>query len=92
MQEDGFAMTMPKEERPAEVPATATPAGTVRDRWSWTEPAAWTERMLTALETGVKGNVWFSLIDKVFAERNLRGLHESAVQPRLRRGRSCVGR
>ncbi|MCA1703697.1 MAG: group II intron reverse transcriptase/maturase [Actinobacteria bacterium] len=28
--------------------------------------------MLTALEEGVKGGVWFSLIDKVFAERNLR--------------------
>lgn len=28
--------------------------------------------MLTALEQGVKGGVWFSLIDKVFAERNLR--------------------
>jgi RNA-directed DNA polymerase len=28
--------------------------------------------MLTALEKGVKGGVWFSLIDKVFAERNLR--------------------
>jgi len=28
--------------------------------------------MLTALDEGVKGGVWFSLIDKVFAERNLR--------------------
>lgn len=28
--------------------------------------------MLTALEEGVKGGVWFSLIDKVFAERTLR--------------------
>ena len=28
--------------------------------------------MLTALETGVKGGVWFSLIDKVYAERTLR--------------------
>jgi RNA-directed DNA polymerase len=28
--------------------------------------------MLTALETGVKGGVWFSLIDKVYAMRNLR--------------------
>jgi len=28
--------------------------------------------MLTALEDGVKGGVWFSLIDKVHAERNLR--------------------
>jgi RNA-directed DNA polymerase len=27
--------------------------------------------MLTALEGGVKGNVWFRLIDKVFSERNL---------------------
>ena len=28
--------------------------------------------MLTALENGVKGGVWFSLIDKVYSERNLR--------------------
>lgn len=28
--------------------------------------------MLTALEAGVKGGVWFSLIDKVYAERTLR--------------------
>jgi RNA-directed DNA polymerase len=27
--------------------------------------------MLTALETGVKGDVWFRLIDKVWSERNL---------------------
>lgn len=27
--------------------------------------------MLVALDEGVKGNVWFSLIDKVYAERNL---------------------
>ena len=37
----------------------------VQGRWAWTEPAVWTERMLTALEQGVKGGVWFSLIDKV---------------------------
>jgi RNA-directed DNA polymerase len=65
-------MNTPTEGTPAKVPASATQAGTVRDRWSWTEPTVWTERMRTALETGVKGNVWFSLIDKVFAERNLR--------------------
>lgn len=28
--------------------------------------------MLTALEQGVRGNVWFSLIDKVYSEQNLR--------------------
>src|SRR5208282_6919214 len=30
------------------------------------------ERMLTALEQGVKGGKWFSLIDKVHPERTLR--------------------
>lgn len=37
------------------------------DRWPWVEPAIWTPRMLTALEQGVKGGSWFSLIDKVYA-------------------------
>lgn len=65
-------MTAPTDEDPAAVPATAPQAGSVRDHWPWAEPAVWTERMLTALETGVKGSVWFRLIDKVFAERTLR--------------------
>ena len=64
-------MTTPAEDPPAPVPAPAMQAGTARDRWSWTEPTVWTERMLTALETGVKGGVWFSLIDKVYALPNL---------------------
>ena len=38
---------------------------------AWAEPAVWTERMLTALEQGVKGGVWFSLIDKVYSPANL---------------------
>jgi len=25
------------------------------ERWSWVEPEVWTERMVAALETGVKG-------------------------------------
>lgn len=32
----------------------------------------WTERMLKALDTSVKGGVWYSLIDKVYAEATLR--------------------
>jgi RNA-directed DNA polymerase len=51
-------------------------AGEVRARWAWTEPCVWTERMLTALENGVKGGVWFSLIDKVGAPRVLRWAFE----------------
>ena len=52
---------------PARVPETAKHVGEVRSRWAWTEPSVWTERMLTALENGVKGGNWFSLIDKVYA-------------------------
>lgn len=43
----------------------AKQAGDVRARWAWTERSIWTNRMLAALEQGVKGGVWFSLIDKV---------------------------
>jgi RNA-directed DNA polymerase len=50
----------------------AKQAGDIRARWAWTEPCVWTDRMLTALENGVKGGQWFSLIDKVWDERNLR--------------------
>lgn len=40
-------------------------------RYDWVEACAWTDRMLTALEKGVKGNKWFSLIDKVFKFQTL---------------------
>lgn len=35
------------------------------------ERGVWSEKMLVALQNGVKGNVWFSLVDKVCAERTL---------------------
>jgi RNA-directed DNA polymerase len=57
-------MNMLPEDKPPTVPNSATQDGSLWLRWSWVERAAWTERMLTALEQGVKGNVWFSLIDK----------------------------
>ena len=61
-----------QESRLAEVPLEAKQARDVRARWAWAEPAVWTDRMLTALERGVKGGVWFSLIDKVYSPGNLR--------------------
>jgi RNA-directed DNA polymerase len=64
-------MTIPAETPPSAVPVTAKQDGEVRERWLWTEPTVWTERMLTALEQGVTGGVWFSLIDKVWTESNL---------------------
>jgi RNA-directed DNA polymerase len=39
----------------------------LRQRWEWTEETIWSEKMLAALENGVKGGKWFSLIDKVYA-------------------------
>ena len=60
------------EAEPAAVPARAKQAGEIQGRWSWVEPSVWTERMLTALEKGVKGGKWYSLIDKVSSLRNLR--------------------
>ena len=60
------------EKEPAGVPATAKQAGDIRARWAWAEPAVWTERMLTALEEGIKGGKWYSLMDKVYSMPNLR--------------------
>ena len=65
-------MTRSTEAQPEAVPARATRAGEALLRWGWVEPTAWTERMLTALEQGVKGGKWFSLIDKVHPDRTLR--------------------
>lgn len=59
------------EEQPEAVPARATRAGELLLRWGWVELTVWTERMLTALEEGVKGGSWYSLMDKVYPERNL---------------------
>lgn len=44
---------------------------TVADKWPWVEACVWTERMLAALDNGVKGGKWFSLIDKVYARKTL---------------------
>ena len=59
------------ENKPATVSETTPPAGETHDPWGWVERSAWTERMWTALEEGVKGDKWFRLIDKVYAPRNL---------------------
>ena len=57
---------------PAPLSEATTPAGAVRARWAWTAPEVWTERMLTALEQGVRGGQWYTLIDKVYALPTLR--------------------
>ena len=40
-------------------------------KWSWVEASIWTDRMLAALGNGVKGDKWFSLVDKVYRTATL---------------------
>ena len=56
----------------ASVKSAAMPAGAILLRWKWVERSVWTDRMLKALETGVKGGKWYSLMDKVWSPDNLR--------------------
>ena len=46
--------------------------GQTESRKDWVERAVWSERMLEALETGVRGGKWHSLYDKVYGLSNLR--------------------
>lgn len=60
-------------------------AGGPRD-WSWAEASVWTERMVSALENGVKGGKWYSLMDKVYAPATL-----AAAWARVRANRGAAG-
>jgi RNA-directed DNA polymerase len=63
---------MKREEEPSvSVPARDKQAE--EDLWQRhkAERGVWSEPMLVALERGLKGNKWFSLIDKVWSERTL---------------------
>jgi RNA-directed DNA polymerase len=53
------APTVPRDDGPKQG------ADTWQRDWSWVEASIWTPRMLAALENGVKGGKWFSLIDKL---------------------------
>jgi RNA-directed DNA polymerase len=74
--------TTMSEDQPSKVPHAAKQDGEVLFRWSWTQRAVWTERMLTALEQGVKGGCWFSLMDKVYAPRNLEAAYQQVARNR----------
>jgi len=54
--------------------------------WSWVEAAVWTERMVSALENGVKGGRWYSLMDKVYAPATL-----AAAWARVRANKGAAG-
>ena len=63
----------PKQE--AEIPTRSKDKRQTRNlkpSWKWVEASIWTDNMLTALDNGVKGDKWFSLIDKVYRMRTLK--------------------
>ena len=85
-QEGGCVKDRTTEAQPASVPPGAMQAGEARSRWAWVEPSVWTDRMLAALEDGVKGGKWFSLIDVLepIFERDF-AAHSYGFRP----GRGC---
>jgi RNA-directed DNA polymerase len=60
------------ENQPVAVSERTRRTGKTLDMRFWADPTVWTERMLAALQKGVKGGKWFSLIDKVHPERTLK--------------------
>ena len=80
------------EERPPEVPAGDKQGGEARRQHPKAERRVWSEKMLAALAAGVKGNKWFSLIDKVGRMDTLeRAREKSAIQRRGKRRGSHDG-
>jgi RNA-directed DNA polymerase len=70
-------MNQTNQEQPATVASKPQQAGETRDRWWWVERSVWTERMLTRLgQTEEKNQVWFRLMDKVYAPANLASAYE----------------
>lgn len=67
------------EDKPGRVSTATMRAGETPARWAWVERSVWTPRMLGALETGVEGGCWYSLMDKVYGEANLRAAYRKVA-------------
>ena len=66
----------------AGVSRVAKQASEIRARWAWTEAHVWTDPMLSALDTGVKGGVWFKGPNPYFAKLGLFSLEDAWVEAR----------
>jgi len=86
MQEEEGVTDGSSADRSATVPHAATPADATPARWAWVAPEVWTARMLTALDQGVRGGRWHTLIDKVYALPTLR-----AAFTRVKANRGAAG-
>jgi len=78
-------MSIENERTPVAVSETAKQTGEARC-YDWVERSIWTERMLEALVKGVRGDVWFSLIDKLYRPSTL-----YAAWQAVRRNGGCAG-
>jgi RNA-directed DNA polymerase len=75
-------MTKRTDQPPATVPFGATPAGQPSTVREWANRNVWTDRMLDALETGVRGGKWHTLYDKVCLTDNLFSASQSVLANR----------
>ena len=66
-----FEMNTQNESKPSSVPAKDKQGGCKPWNKYGAQRDVWSTNMLIALDKGVKGNKWFSLIDKVYSERTL---------------------
>jgi RNA-directed DNA polymerase len=65
-----------------EVSERAKQTESIPTQWEWVDRTVWTERMLAALGNGVKGNKWFSLIDKDYRPATLQAAWEQVKSNR----------
>ena len=86
MREGGCGKGIHNEMKPVTVSEKTKQTGKTRPiEWDWVERSVWTDRMLEALDKGVKGEVWFSLIDKVYRPATL---HAAWLAVKAKRGRA----
>ena len=67
---DQFSEGTVVNERSKQAPSTRA------NEWPWVDRTIWTDRMLAALDNGVRGGKWFSLIDKVYRRSTLEAAWE----------------
>jgi RNA-directed DNA polymerase len=72
-------MTKRTDQRLTTVPFGATPARELLSVEEWANRVVWTDRMLSALQSGVRGGKWHTLIDKVCSSLNLFTSSESVL-------------
>jgi RNA-directed DNA polymerase len=72
-------MTKRTDQRLTTVPFGATPARELLSVAEWANRVVWTDRMLSALQSGVRGSKWHTLIDKVCSSLNLFTASESVL-------------